>query len=222
MKARFIVATTRVGIYRNPRKRHPWIVRWFGEYDPATGTKRRYSKSFRLKREAEGFQAHKQAEFNKGGQRDRPVEITLSEFCRKYVKRRRHEWAESTRLNVDQLSKRLLAHFGAEALIATVTTDRATAFWAQMERVRPGYEGQQLSRASRNWLLRYAKPMFKYAVEWSHLSRNPFAEIKAIRVGKKHHSKWHYVTPEQYRALVEVAPMLSRTHLVLGLVSCSI
>lgn len=33
------------------------FVRWFGEYDPATGKQRRYSKSFRLKVEAEEFQA---------------------------------------------------------------------------------------------------------------------------------------------------------------------
>ena len=40
-------------LYHDPRKKQPWIVRWFGECDPASGKQKRYSKSFRLKRDAE-------------------------------------------------------------------------------------------------------------------------------------------------------------------------
>ena len=45
----------KIGLYHDPRKKRPWVVRWFGEYDPASGKQRRYSKAFRLKVEAEDF-----------------------------------------------------------------------------------------------------------------------------------------------------------------------
>lgn len=47
---------TKIGICRDLREKKPWIVRWFGEYDSKTGKRRHYSKSFRLKIEAEDFQ----------------------------------------------------------------------------------------------------------------------------------------------------------------------
>ncbi len=28
------MATTKVSLGRDPRKERPWVVRWFGEYDP--------------------------------------------------------------------------------------------------------------------------------------------------------------------------------------------
>lgn len=99
--------TTRVGLYHYPRKRLPWVVRWFGESDLSAGGQRRYSKSFRLGRDAERFQASKQAEFDKGAQRDRPADLTLAVFCKKYLTRRQHEWAEKTRLQIDDLCNRL-------------------------------------------------------------------------------------------------------------------
>jgi hypothetical protein len=60
----------KIGIYRDPRnKNKPWVVRWFGDYNPATGKQRRYSKSFRLKVEAEKFQADQRETFHKGATR---------------------------------------------------------------------------------------------------------------------------------------------------------
>ena len=63
------MATTKVGIFHDPRKRQPWVVRWFGEYDPATGKRRRYGKACKLKRDAERFRAATQAEFDTSGGR---------------------------------------------------------------------------------------------------------------------------------------------------------
>ena len=76
---------TKIGLYRNPRKNKPWVVRWFGEYDPATGKQKRYSKSFKLKRDAEAFQLQKEVEFGQGQRRDKPEEISLKDFCRSYM-----------------------------------------------------------------------------------------------------------------------------------------
>lgn len=82
---------TKVGLYRDPRKRKPWAVRWFGEHDPASGKQRRYSKSFRLKAEAEGFQAEKRQELGRGVSPNRPPDTTLRSFCRDWLDTRRIE-----------------------------------------------------------------------------------------------------------------------------------
>ena len=55
---------TKIGLYRDPRKKKPWVVRWFGEYDPTTEKQRRYLKAFRLKTEAEEFQGHTRHRFD--------------------------------------------------------------------------------------------------------------------------------------------------------------
>jgi len=73
--------TTKVGLYKDTRnKGRPWVVRWFGEYDPEKGKQRHYSKSFARKRDAETFQAAKRAELDQGKPRDRAEDITVDEF----------------------------------------------------------------------------------------------------------------------------------------------
>ena len=207
-KGEVAMATTKVSLARDPRKKHPWIVRWFGEFDPATNKKRRYSKAFRLKRHAERLQAEKQAEFDKGGQRDRPADITLGEFCEKYMARRKHEWAAKTRDHVDDVCSRLIGHFGTNRILASVNADDANAFWSGAKKLDENQNDRELSKASRNCLLRYLKTMFRYAVEWDHHASNPFVGIKAIKEGKRTRRKWHYIQPEEYRALLDVAPNL--------------
>jgi len=70
----------KVGIYYDRRKDRPHIVRWFGEPD-ADGKQKRYSRSFKRKRDAEAFRAEKMAGFQKGERRDRPQEVALKDFC---------------------------------------------------------------------------------------------------------------------------------------------
>lgn len=72
--------TTKVGLYHHKCRKCPWSVRWYAGYDPATGRQIRPGKAFRLKRDAERFQAAKQAELERGVPCDRPVAITLSDF----------------------------------------------------------------------------------------------------------------------------------------------
>lgn len=203
-----MMATTKVGIYHDPRKRHPWIVRWFGEYDPATDEQRRYSKGFRLKRDAERFQASKQAEFEKGAVRDRPDDIPVDEFCRKYLQRRTHEWAEKTRQHIACLALRLTNYFGEAAPIRGVTPERAAAFWSSTRGLRNAKKGSVLSRSTRNRLLRDSKTMFRYAVDWGYIISNPFQGLRQVKVGKKNRRDWRYVTPHEYRALLRTAPDL--------------
>jgi len=200
--------TTKVGLYHHKGRKCPWSVRWYEGYDPNTGKPIRPGKAFRLKRDAERFQAEKQAEFDRGARRDRPVDITLGDFCKKYIARRQGEYAEKTRRNIEHLSSRLIAHFGPQQSLLAITPDMAHKFWSQAVRVRPGYEGKQLSRDTRNRLLRDAKTMFRYATEWAHVLTNPFSGIRQVRVGKRDRRSWHYIKPLEYMALLRAAPTL--------------
>ena len=48
------MAKTKITIDKDTRKgrKKPWLVRWYGQYDP-TGKQKRHCKSFLLKKEAE-------------------------------------------------------------------------------------------------------------------------------------------------------------------------
>lgn len=201
------MATTKVGLARDHRKKfRPWVVRWFGEYDPASGKRRRYAKSFRLRRHAEQFQTEKQAEFDKGGQRDRPVDITLGEFCKKYLARRKGEWRETTRQNQVDLVERLTVFFESETPLRRIRPEDAHRFWAELRPVRSELEGRTLRKDTRNRLLREAKTLFEYAVRWEYLPASPFSSIRQLKVSRKDRKDWRKIAPAEYRALLDAAP----------------
>lgn len=199
---------TKLLLLHDTRKQSAWVVRWYGEYDPATGKQRRHGKSFRLKRDAERFLAAKQAELDQGGQRDPSPAITLGQFCENYRRHRAHEWSTSTQRHVEQVCTRLLDHFGEESPLGRISAQAAASFWGSATKTRKGFEGKELSRSSRNWILRYAKTMFAYAMKWQYIAANPFAGIMALRVGRATRRDWHYITPDEYRRLLDVVPSL--------------
>jgi integrase len=162
-----------------------------------------------LRRDAERFQAEKQAEFDKGARRDKPGEITLRAFCDKYLEQRRHEWRETTRGNQEDLVNRLLAHFSGGRPIHSISPEQAHRFWMEATPMRSDLKGKKLSRETRNRILREAKTLFEYAVRWEYLPANPFAGLRQQRVGKKDRKDWCYITPSEYRALLEIAPSLT-------------
>lgn len=161
-----------------------------------------------MKRDAERFRAEKQADLDKGGQRDRPDEVTLGRFCGDYLKRRRGEWRETTRGNHEDLVNRLTAHFGSDKLLRRIRPKDAHRFWIEARPVRTALEGRDLSRDTRNRILREAKTLFEYAVRWEYIPSNPFASLKQQKVSKKDRKDWHFITPKEYRALLEAAPSL--------------
>jgi hypothetical protein len=88
------MAVEKVGIYYEKQRIKPWLVRWYGENN-ARGRPRRYSKSFKRKRDALVFQSDKQAELNSGAQRD-DIKITLEELCNKFLESRKHSLRKSS------------------------------------------------------------------------------------------------------------------------------
>jgi len=84
------------------------------EFDSHTGKQKRYSKSFRLKVDAEKFTAEKTVEFSKGGVRDRPDDVTLEQFCKDWLKANRAELRAST-INIYENTHARLKAISAKA-----------------------------------------------------------------------------------------------------------
>lgn len=197
---------TKIGLYPDKRnKKKTWVVRWFGEYDPATGKSKRSAKSFRLKVDAEAFQAQQAQAFRKGQRRDKPEDVSLQAFCKDWLKIRKPELRPGTVTLYKNAIEQLLSYFGPNCLLSHVTARSAAKFIAELKRL----DGKDapLSNWSRNRILRNSKTMFETAVTWELIAKNPF---KAVTAPKCIAPQWHYVKPNEYKKLLDVAPTLRR------------
>jgi integrase len=195
----------KIGLYRDPRMKKPWVVRWFGEYDPASGKQRRYSKSFKLKVEAEEFQAAKRQEFGQGTLRDKAPNVTLTSFCGDWLNTRKPELKPASVELYGLTVRRLLGYFGKEALLQEITPKKAAAFVAEQKSWAKAHEGEELSDWSREQIKRHCKTIFETAVQWGLLKTNPFKHLRSKKLAPK---RWHRVTAPQYQRLLEAAPKL--------------
>jgi len=184
---------------RSIRKK-PWIVRWYGEYDPASGKQKRYSKSFRTKAQAENFQAQKQGEFDQGELRD-AQNITLSELSKEFTKSRKHILRPSTLANYQITINQLLDYFSSSCLINTISRQRAEQFISSRKIVHPDHlkSGKQLSAWGRNSHQKNSHAIFNAALDWGYLKINPFDKIKPVKAAKR---QWHYFTAEEFQSLL--------------------
>jgi integrase len=194
----------KIGIYREPRnKGRPWTVRWYGEYNPTAGTQRRYTKSFRTKRQAEEYRAQVEIDFRQGAQRDRAEQVFLGEFCRDYLKIRSPEIRPSTRRIYENTIYRLVGHFGSDCPLSNITPHMAVTFLAELKRL-DGRDGN-LSKSQIRKKLLNCKTMFGAAVSWGLIPTNPFKTQKPPKCVPR---AWHYLKPPEYKALLEAAPSL--------------
>lgn len=83
----------------------------------------------------------------------------------------------------------------------------AAGFIAELKRLQKGKEKNPLSNWIRKKVLRECKIIFGAAVTWQLIARDPFKSIKAPKLATR---RWHYLTPDQYNALLRVAPTLKR------------
>ena len=191
---------SKVGLYRNPRKKKLWVVRWYGEYEPDTGKRKRYSKSFKLKRDAEAFRLQKEVEFDQGHRRDKPEEITLEKFCKIYTECLTVR-PETVKL-YGNTQRRLFQYFGSGASLNQITLLNAEHFMASL---KPFSGKGELSTSARHRVLRNCRTMFNKAVIWEILSSNAFTKVTAPKVVTR---DWHYLSPQQYKRLLKAAPSL--------------
>ena len=190
---------------RSIRKK-PWIVRWYGEYDPTTGKQKRYSKSFRTRAQAEHFQGQKQGEFDQGDLRD-PQNISLGELCSKFMASRKHTLRATTQDGYEDTIIQLLGFFSPTLNIKAIRSEDAERFIGSRKIVHPNHvaKGKELSAWSRNKHLRHSRKIFKTAVSWQYLRQNPFDGIEACKADKK---SWYHIEPAQFKLILDKAPNL--------------
>ena len=172
-----------------------WAVRWFGTDG------KRFSRSFKSRKEAERYAETKQAEV-RVGKGDRPRAVTLAEFTRMYLDLR-GDLAPTTRLEHKRTLKRLGEFLGDRMIVSKVTPLDARRFVAWYR--ERDYRDRTPAPATVNRVVRECRRSFREAVVCSLIRENPFDEMRQEKVGQR---AWHYLSPTEYRKLIEASPSL--------------
>jgi len=172
-----------------------WAVRWFGTDG------KRFSKSFKNRKEAERYAETKQAEV-RVGKGDQPRAITLAEFAELYHGLR-GDLAQTTRTGHQYTLRLLQEYLGVRVIVNKVTTLDARRFisWYREREFR----GRTPAPATVNRVLRECKRIFREAVACSLIRENPFDKMRQEKVGLR---KWHFISPTEFRKLIEFSPSL--------------
>lgn len=179
-------------------------VRWYGSDG------KRYSRSFKSRKEADRFAEARQAE-TRVGRGDQPRAVTLAEFAKMYLELR-GDLAAMTKVEHERTLRLLKEFLGSRKILAKITPLDARRFitWYRQRR----YHGRKPAPATVNKLVRESQRIFREAVDCSLIRENPFAGVRQAKVGQ---SGWQYVAPDEYRRLVDASPSLRwRSMITLG------
>ena len=176
------------------RRRHCWIVRWYG-----TNIKK-YGKLFKTRKEAERYALDLQKQVNLG-RADKPQEITLQGFRLEHEQVMKGQVAYATLY--DQLrALRFFENFiGGSVLLSKVKPRNAEAFIAHRLSTVP-------SVSTVNKDIRTLRGIFNLAIEprgYLIEGQNPFAKIKERKTTE---NEIRYVEIEEYLALMDKAKNL--------------
>jgi len=181
-----------------------WAVRWFGTDG------KRFSRSFKSRREADRYAETKQAEV-RVGKGDQPRAITLAEFARMYLDLR-GDLAPMTMVEYARTLRRLNEFLGKRMIVSKITSLDARRFIAWYREQE--HRDRTPSPATVNKVLRECKRIFREAVACSLIRENPFHEMRQGKVGQR---SWHCISPAECKRLIEESPSLRwRGMIVLG------
>ena len=197
-----------------------WLVRWWGTYDCATGKQPYLSKSFATKREAEKFKREKIEEFEMGMPKQHQ-ELTLEELCTEFLSTKKNELKNTTTEGYINTIDQFLSYFPPRTSIKRIQPQQAQQFISSLKIVNQYHarKGKTIAHTTRNKHLRQAKSIFNLAVDWGYLKRNPFKTIKRIKARK---APWHYITPEEFEALLKKTPNLRTKALYAVMYGCGL
>ncbi len=209
------MATEKVGIYRKwygsvpidesgaplPKREwlqtrsFSWAVRWFGSDG------KRFSKSFKSRKEAGRYAEATQAEV-RVGKGDQPRAVTLAEFARMYLDIR-GDLAPMTKVEHERALRFLMEFLDRRMMVSKVTSLDARRFLTWYRKRE--YRGRTPAPATVNKMLRECKRIFREAVACSLIRENPFGEIRQERTAQR---PWHCISPAEYRKLIGASPSL--------------
>lgn len=198
---------TTVLLLHEPRRKQPWVVRWYGDPDPQTGKQKRYGRLFRYIRDAKAFQAEKQTELNRGAPRD-PVDATLEELVAEYEEARLAALSYASKIAYRNTTEQLLTHFGRNRRVRDIHQRHAEAFIAS--RKRCDGKPQELSSWPKARHLIHCRALFQAAVEWGYTDQNPFKTTtrsgsSPLCINAKGRP-WDHIMPESYERFLDEVP----------------
>ena len=151
-------------------RKKPWLVRWYGEFDVRTCKRKRHSRSFARKVEAEQFTQQLKDDFDSGlptGIRD----ITLEELMGKFMPTKKKQ-SPRTIEGYYECKQRLLDYFHPHTPIRRIRKEDAENFISNMDYISEQYKntGKTIADSTVDRQLRQSKAIFNKAVEWSYIS----------------------------------------------------
>ncbi len=160
-------------------------MRWFGSDG------KRYSISFKTRKEAEKYAEIKQADI-RSGKADPPLKISLKDFVEEHEKVMRDQVAHATLSDQIRALRMFMAHVGNDILLQNISPRHAESFIAA--RLASG-----LAAGTVNKDIRTLKRIFNLAIEprgYLTSMNNPFAKIKERKFAPK---PLRYVSIEEFR-----------------------
>jgi len=189
---------------REIKKSRPYLVRWYGDYSPTTGKKTHYCRSFAKKVPAQQFKTEKQRELDAGAHRD-ITNITLDQLCDKYLESRQHNLRYATIQTYEYTIAQLKDHFSPDINIKHIKPEDAAQFISTREIINKSHLGKnkKLSAYGRNNHLTNAKKIFKSAVAWDYLTKNPFDHIERCKPEKR---SWLHIQHVMFNKILNQVP----------------
>jgi integrase len=178
-------------VYRR-KGREGWYVRF-------TYHERRVSRfGGSTKRDAENYLAYVQLRVKAGlpPDEEEPEEVRFPDFLKDYLKKIKAEHAASTYENEEPRLKNKIEPYFKDYLLSEIGVEVIEEFLTELaeEGSKPG---------TRNRYLAILSGMFRRAVKYGYLKRNPCAEIKTLPTEEK---KVPYLTPTDKSQLIAALP----------------
>ncbi len=182
------------------RRKHVWTVRWFAL--DSTGKKKRPSRSFKTRAEAEDFRAEKQAEFIRSPQaRAEARQLTMGQFVDEFAEQQIGASGKRLRAGSMDIALRTLRRFanfiGPGRKLSTIRAIDANRFFNGLTEDRD----KVLTPHTVAKIKRTLKAAFSAAVYLDLLQENPLSKL---RVGTLEDTPIRYVTPGEFLTILAV------------------
>ena len=188
------------------RRKFSWEVRWFSSEG------KRYSKSFKSRKEAEEHARRLQEKVDIG-KADKPKKITIKEFAEEHRKLMVGQVAHSTLVDHNRALSSFADHIGRDILLRRVTARHAESFVAH--RLSLGVTPSTVNKD-----IRTLCSIFNRAIEprgYLPENGNPFSKIKKRKVAPQ---TVKYISVAEFSKVFDVSPNLWwKTFLVLAYTS---
>ena len=189
-----------------PGRKKPWLARWYGEYNFQTASKKRHSRSFSRQSDADNFARQLQDEMDRGlnhDDRDFPVGDFLNKYLEFKKREVRYKSYELYKKAKDEFEK----YFHPSVPIRKIDQQACEKFISDLGLINKYHKKRKkaLSDSSRHQYLRMMKTIFRKAVKWGYIDRNPFEDVTLKTPVRK---AWYYIQPKDFKNILNTLDTL--------------